>query len=130
MSEFGPWYGGADSDIDDLISSADKLLDLDAKYYMNSHIPQVFSKEEFRQGLKHFLDTINHREKKIAALVKKGYSFTELCSEGLFYKQKYLSYDWVKIWETVMIMKHLQRMNMADLIVKPGFTEKKAIISS
>ncbi|MBT9171678.1 MAG: Hydroxyacylglutathione hydrolase [Syntrophomonadaceae bacterium] len=117
-SDFGPWYGGDDSDIDELLSSVQKLVDLDAKYYVNSHDQKIFTKEEFHKGVRGFLDWIDAREEKITNLLDKGYSFTDLCNEGIFYKKKYLVLDWVLIWEVTMLIKHLQRLKKSELMPK------------
>jgi len=114
-SDFGPWYGGADSDINLLLLSAKKLIELDAKYYINSHDQKIYTKKEFARGLSTFLAEIEIREEKIQKYLKKGYSFDDLCSEGIFYKKKYLALDWVKIWEVTMLFKHLKRLNKCSI---------------
>jgi len=116
---FGPWYGGEDSDIDLLIQSAKKLIDLDAKYYINSHDQQIYYKKDFSTKLEEFLEVIEVREKQILDLIEKGYSVKELCSEGIIYSKKYLYLEWVKIWETVMIIKHLNRLEKKGILMSP-----------
>lgn len=117
-SDFGPWYGGADSDIDLLLLSAKKLIEIDAKYYINSHDPKIYTKREFKRGLSGFLDKISGREEKIQILLEKGYSYDDLCSEGIFYKKKYLVLDWVKAWEVAMLIKHLKRLNSENVSIR------------
>lgn len=109
-SDFGPWYGGSDSDIDSLLLSSKKLIDLDAKYYVNSHDQKIYTKREFQRKLETFLNWIEQREEEIEKLLNKGYSFTDLFNEGICYKKKYLILDWVKIWEVTMLIKHLIRL--------------------
>ena len=116
LTDWGPWYGGDDSDIEMLLKSEERLKAVDAKFFLSAHDQKILTRNEFVTHLETFNSFIFERNTTIRNYVNEGMEFNELCDVGIFYKRKYFYIDWVKIWETVMLIKHLKWMNMDFLI--------------
>jgi hydroxyacylglutathione hydrolase len=116
LTEWGPWYGGEDSNIADFLRSIEKLKKLDAQYYLTAHDQFMLTKEQFFNGMEHFISIIDKRHVEIEKCVKRGMDFYELAEVGFFYKPKYWSIQWVKIWETMMLIKHLEHMALEKML--------------
>lgn len=116
LTEWGPWYGGEDSSIADFLKSVDKLKKLEAQYYLTAHDQFVLTKEQFFKGMDRFISIIDKRHVEIEKCVKRGMDFYELAEVGFFYKPKYWNLQWVKIWETMMLIKHLEHMALEKMI--------------
>lgn len=110
MTSFGPWYFGTDGDIDELIESGKRLLELDADTFITGHQKGVFTKQEFIEAMDKFLAIIDQRDVMIEKYVCKGMNFEELTNIGIFYPKKILSTMILKTWERSGIRKHLQRL--------------------
>lgn len=116
LTAWGPWYGGEDSDIAQMIRSADKVRSIKADHFVSAHDRAILSRPEFLHHLERFLSRVEERNRTIKTLIAAGLSFQELMSKGLFYDQKYHNKCWVKIWETMMLIKHLEHMGFEELI--------------
>ena len=116
LSDWGPWYGGEESSIQELIKSADRLKEIDADYFVTAHDQAVLTKQEFLKHLGKFISVIDERNRKIESLVKKDISFYELSDLGIFYEKKYHYIHWVRTWETLMLIKHLEYTNLKKII--------------
>lgn len=107
LTGFGPFYGGADSDIDHFIDSALKIADLDADVYVTGHEAGILSRAEFCRLLESYLEVIDSRERKILATLSQPVTLGEIAGMGLIYGEKYLVDDWLRAWEELMVKKHL-----------------------
>ncbi len=110
MTSFGPWYNGTDGSIEEFISSAKRLLSLDAKYYITGHQKGTFQKNEFHHAMINYLSIIDHRDEVIEKFVQKGISFDELTRIGIFYPKHALEHSLFMTWERSGIRKHLSRL--------------------
>lgn len=119
LTEWGPWYGGEDSDIKSLIESAKKLKKIDANFFVTAHDQTVISKPQFFDLLDKFLSIIDQRCETIYSYVNNGTDFSELENVGIFYDKKYFHNQWIRVWESMMLIKHLEYMNLEHLIPDP-----------
>ena len=110
MTSFGPWYFGTDGDIDELIESGKRLLELDADTFITGHQKGVFTKQEFIEAMDKFLNIIDQRDETIEKYLRQGMNFEELTNIGIFYPKKILSTMILRTWERSGIRKHLQRL--------------------
>ncbi|MCM3410507.1 MBL fold metallo-hydrolase [Metabacillus litoralis] len=110
MTTFGPWYNGTDGNIDEFISSAQRLLSLDANTFITGHQKGTFQKDEFHAAMKKYLTIIDQRDNVIEKYVKQGLDFEELTSIGIFYPKNTLEHSILKTWERSGIRKHLHRL--------------------
>jgi hydroxyacylglutathione hydrolase len=110
LTAFGPWYFGTDSDIDLFIESAQTVAALDAEIYVTAHEEGVLSRKDFPQRLKKYLEIIDTRDEKILARLTEPKSLEHLRSLALIYGRKFMSDDWVRVWDAVGLRKHLDRL--------------------
>jgi glyoxylase-like metal-dependent hydrolase (beta-lactamase superfamily II) len=121
LTEFGPYYGGTDSNINDFITSSQKIANLDLKYYATGHeVGTIFSAEEFRLQLEKYLTIIEKRDAQILNELETGpQTLDDLTNLGMIYGgPKYLVDPWVYAWEKITILKHLERLETKKLIIK------------
>ncbi|MFJ7725665.1 MBL fold metallo-hydrolase [Neobacillus sp. NPDC097160] len=113
MTSFGPWYNGTDGDIEDFIASGKRLLTLDADIYITGHQKGIFSKQQFGEAMKKFLDIIDRRDETIEQCVRQGLTFEEITNIGIFYPRKSLENPILTTWERSGIRKHLHRLGIS-----------------
>lgn len=116
LTDFGPWYGGSDGDIDLFISSCERIADIDAEFFITGHEKGILCRREFRKGLKRFLDIIGERDGKILSLMPRPIPLEDLVGLGPIYGKKYHGDAWVYMWEFIMVKKHVQRMVLKGVI--------------
>ena len=68
MTSFGPWYFGTDGDIDELIESGKRLLELDADTFITGHQKGVFTKQEFIEAMDKFLALSTNVMKRLKSI--------------------------------------------------------------
>lgn len=88
LTSFGPWYNDADSDIDQFFASAERTLEVDAKYYVTAHHKGTFERSEYEPRLRRYMDKILEREEKTKRAVKRGVSPKDIVYEEIFYYRK------------------------------------------
>ena len=110
LTAFGPWYCGSDGDIDLFIQSAKALLLLDADFFVTAHQEGVLSRQDFQGRLERFLEVIEHRERKLAGLLEAGMSLAQVLDQGIVYRPRYLEDPWIRMWETISVRKHAERL--------------------
>lgn len=110
LTAFGPWYFGADGDLEQFIASAEKIADLDAEIFITGHEAGVVSRDDFRTALKGYLEVIEQRDQRIRTALAEPASLESLHSMGLIYGRKFLVDAWVRAWEMGGLRKHLDRL--------------------
>lgn len=111
LTSFGPWYFNSDSHIDQFIESAQKTLEVDAKYYLTSHQKGMVLKDEYREKLGEYLDIIERREEKIKRAIKNGCAPEDLDMQEVIYFRKNIEQTpALKRIERIGLVKHLKRM--------------------
>ncbi len=110
MTRFGPWYNGTDGNIQEFIESGKRLVELDAETYITGHQKGTFTKNEFKQEMKKYLEIIEQRDERILEYVNQGLTFEEITDIGIFYPKSVLSEPLLKTWERSGIRKHLERL--------------------
>ena len=111
LTSFGPYYGDAESDIDQFIESAKRTLEVDAKYFVTSHHKGIISKQEYEMELEKYLSIIERREEKIKRAIKKGCSPEELMQQEVLYYRNQSEHNSIRRKsEKISIVKHLKRL--------------------
>ncbi|MBB6449130.1 glyoxylase-like metal-dependent hydrolase (beta-lactamase superfamily II) [Geomicrobium halophilum] len=111
LTSFGPWYNNADSDIDQLITSGEMTLNIDADYYVTSHHKGIFSRKEYEIALDNYLAIVEKRERKIIQLFKEGTAIGDLIHREVFYLNRNIAADPNFLrFEIMGIAKHLKRL--------------------
>jgi hydroxyacylglutathione hydrolase len=116
LSDFGPWYGGTDGDIDLFIDSCRRLVQVDAAHVITGHEKGVLTADEFRTGLDGYLGMIDKRDGQIIGALKNSPATIEdIARQGLIYGKKYHVDEFIYMWEMIMVKKHIERL------IKNGF---------
>jgi hydroxyacylglutathione hydrolase len=110
LTAFGPWYFGADGDIDQFIRSAERIAALDAETFVTGHEAGIVLRNDFRAAVKTYLALIDARDERILATLAEPLSLDELFSKGLIYGKKFLVDEWVSAWDHLAVKKHLDRL--------------------
>lgn len=116
LTAFGPWYYGADGDIDAFAASAKALLDLDAEWYLTGHQEGLLRRAEFAERLEAYLAVIDRRDRRILELLAQGVAEAEITRHGIIYPTRYHSDPWVRMWEALATGKHLERLRARGLV--------------
>jgi glyoxylase-like metal-dependent hydrolase (beta-lactamase superfamily II) len=122
LTPFGPWYGSRHCNMDDIITSAEKLKALSGiKWYITSHEMGVFERNEFLEGLHRFLEIIDERDEKIIDILRSGArTMDELVRSSIVYKAKHVEDKFTHLWEWNHVEKHLERMLSREIIEVDG----------
>ncbi|HEX7065865.1 MAG TPA: MBL fold metallo-hydrolase [Bacillales bacterium] len=88
LTSFGPWYNDADSDIDQFFKSAQRTLEVDAKYYVTGHHKGTFERSEYEQRLSVYMDKIHEREENTKTAIQKGVLPKDIVYQEIFYLLK------------------------------------------
>ncbi len=115
LTDFGPWYGNAVSDIDTFLESIDKVRQINSRYFMTSHSNKVYTKEELLPLLDKFASHVQRREKALLELLKskKNLSLDELAAHGIIYSHTTLiNNPALLFFEKNMLIKHLKRLGI------------------
>lgn len=114
LTAFGPWYFGADGDIDLFIQSAEAIAKVEADTYITGHEAGIVNRKDFQAGVRKYLEIIDKRDETILTALAEPRSLDDICSLGLIYGKKFLIDEWVRAWDALTIKRHL------DHLVKRG----------
>lgn len=111
LTSFGPWYMNADSDIDLFFESADRTLEVDAKYYVTGHHKGTFERKEYEHQLQKYMDKIREREENTKIAIQKGVRPKDIVYQEIFYLLKnHREHRRYLEWEAIGIAKHIKRL--------------------
>ncbi len=117
LTSFGPWYFGADGDIEQFIVSAEKIANLDAEIFMTGHEAGAVPRDDFRTAIQKYIEIIDQRDQIILAAMDEPTSLENLHSMGLIYGRKFLVDEWVRAWDMGAVKKHLDRLAARGMII-------------
>jgi hydroxyacylglutathione hydrolase len=109
LSEFGPWYGDRDSDIDEVIASVNRLRAIPARIRIASHEQGVFP-EEPGALWDRYLAVINRREQKLLDFLKQPRNMNDIVDACIIYGRKREPAIFYDFGERAMMGKHLVRL--------------------
>jgi hydroxyacylglutathione hydrolase len=109
LSEFGPWYGDRDSDIDEVIESVNLLRAMPARIRIASHEQGVFP-EEPGALWERYLAVIDRREQKLLDLLKQPRNLNDIVDACIIYGRKREPAIFYDFGERAMMGKHLERL--------------------
>lgn len=119
LTDFGPWYGGTDGDIQGFLDSVKRIAELKADIYVTGHELGILSRSAFLKRIPEFKARIFERDKRILKFLranKKGATLTTIASKGLIYGPEFLVDEWIYMWEKIMVKKHLERLTTLGLV--------------
>lgn len=112
LTPLGPWYANIPSNIDDFLSSLQRLKNWECAYYITSHGSRFYNRERFLKKLNRFIDAFEKRDNAILESIKeRPRNLKELATQGIIYRRLDLQKDPLKAaFERQMIEKHLKRL--------------------
>lgn len=125
LTRFGPWYGNEVSDIEDFKQSVKKVIDLQPKVGISSHLVDPVS-EDLDKHLRRYLSIFDEREERILDNISKGFDTLEkLMHKPTIYPRIPLPAYFV--FEQFMLEKHLELLSENDTISEEDgvFSKKK-----
>ncbi|MCM3636878.1 MBL fold metallo-hydrolase [Sporosarcina luteola] len=115
LTSFGPFYNELEAEIDDFITSAKKVGNLDAKYFVTGHHKGIVSKKEYNEKVIDFLNIIEKRHEKISWCIRNGVSPDQLIEQDIFYRKEQREGSILRLKnEVIGIYKHLQQLLRDD----------------
>lgn len=108
LSSFGPWYGNAQSNLEDFEASIERLIKLGPKVLVTSHADILT--ENIGERLIEYGAKIGEREERILRFLGSGKTMAELLDAKLIFRQHPEPEKLYRFFEQVMLEKHLQRL--------------------
>jgi glyoxylase-like metal-dependent hydrolase (beta-lactamase superfamily II) len=116
LTPFGPWYANPESDIDDFITSIEKLQRYDIEIAVSSHRGVLV------QGIDalfdQFLAAFEGRDRRILDFLSSPRTMDDFVTAALIYGRYPYRESVLQHWERQMIAKHLKRLTRKGLITE------------
>jgi hydroxyacylglutathione hydrolase len=125
LSNFGPWYGDRDSDIDDTIASVNQLRTIPARIWIAAHEQGVFRTEP-GDLWDRFLRVIDRRDRKLLDLLKEPRTMADIVDARIIYGRKREPAEFYDFGERALMGKHLQRLVKNGIVVSDGSMYRRA----
>ncbi len=116
LSNFGPWYGDRDSDIDDTIASVNRLRTIPARVWIAAHEQGVFPSEPGDRWDR-YLQVIDRRDQKLLDLLKEPRTMSDIVDARIIYGRKREPAEFYDFGERALMGKHLQRLMKKGIVV-------------
>ena len=108
LTSFGPWYGNINSDITQLITSIEKLINLNPRVVCSGHKGVIYHNVSGR--LHKYLDRLLEKEDHILEALQQPLTLDELVRRKLVYGKWGKSESQYYYFEKLSIMVHLRRL--------------------
>lgn len=119
FSGFGPWYGNVVSDVDQFISSINRIKELAPRIIISSHKGVI--KDNINLRLDRYLQIIYQHEKDLLTVLKRPQSLDQLADHHLIYGKMHEPYNIYRFGEKVSLMVHLRRLQrMGEVKLEGG----------
>jgi hydroxyacylglutathione hydrolase len=115
LTSFGPWYGDAQSDIDAVLGSVNKLSSIDANLWITSHGKGVHDNVT-RKEWDDYVSVIEKRDHKLLDLLKNPRTMAEIVEARIVYKKKREPKEFFDFGERAIMGKHLERLIKKGLV--------------
>jgi glyoxylase-like metal-dependent hydrolase (beta-lactamase superfamily II) len=116
LTPFGPWYGDAQSSIEETIRSVARLKSIPADIWLTAHEDGIFEENPGRLW-QEYLEVINIREKKLIHLLDHPHTLEEIARSYIVYKKPRQPEKFYLFNERVIMEKHVVRLLQKGLIV-------------
>ena len=110
LTSFGPWYASRNSNIDEFLSSIDKIRNLRPRVVITSHGDGLIT-ENVDARLKAYGDIIHRRDDMILEFLIQPHTLEEILDLEIIYRRKQKAPDAFFYWDDRwMIEMHLERL--------------------
>ncbi len=115
LTDLGPWYGGASSDVDDFIASIKRIKNIQPSTIVSAHLGIV--KDRISERIDQYLDHIYLKDERLLEALKTPQTLEDMVKDHLFYVKapRTSLYDF---FEKVWISVHLDRLERLGLVKK------------
>lgn len=123
LTNFGPYYGDAWSDLEDFVRTLEMVKKIPAKTWVTFHHAGVIEdRERFEQLLDRYRAKIDEREAAILAFLAAGARTVEEMVEHRFLFPRHVNLWYVEQAERRTIVQHLARLEREERVaeVEPG----------
>lgn len=114
LTSFGPWYGNINSDITQLITSIEKVIDLNPRVICSGHKGVI--ETNVRSRLIKYLDCILEKENRILKALEKPQTLDDLVYRKLVYGKWGRPESQFYYFEKLSVMTHLRRLMELNLV--------------
>ena len=116
LTAFGPWYGHAESDIEQTLCSIRRVAALQPAALVSSHKGLVT--EEIQRRLEEYAAVVDQRDQALLELLRRPRTVAELVQESPIYRGHPYAPEILEQWEGSMILKHLERLSRRGTVVQ------------
>jgi len=109
LTPFGPWYGDIPSDIDQILSSIDRLKKIPAKVWVAGHEDRIF-RENPEKYWEKFAGVIQYRENRLLEYVSQPRTIEEIARQWIVYRKPIEPVAEFLNIEKLSMQKHLNRL--------------------
>jgi glyoxylase-like metal-dependent hydrolase (beta-lactamase superfamily II) len=115
LTEFGPWYGNAVSNLGDFKRSIEHIIELEPKMGISSHLLDPVT-ENLEEQLRRYLAYFEERDEEILKLIADGFDTVEqLARRPIIYPR--IPHPVYLLFEKLMIEKHIELLVKKDLVI-------------
>lgn len=108
LTSFGPWYGNLTSDVDDIIESINKIIQLNPRIILSSHKGIVDHNVSGR--LQKYLQKVYQNENRILETLRRPTNLDTLTQKKLIYGKWHEPYIVYEFFEQLSLIVHLRRL--------------------
>jgi len=117
LTDFGPYYGDAVSDIDQTITSVKRLADIGADITITSHEAGII-RGDIRKQAESYLAVIDSRDSSILEFLDRPRTREDIIDQWLIYRRPRGPVGFYSFLERNMIGRHLERLLRAGQIIE------------
>jgi len=116
LTNFGPWYGNKASDIEDFKKSVERVIDLQPKVGISSHLVDPVT-NDIDERLRKFRGIFDEREKRILDNISNGIdTIDKLSQKPTIYPR--IPRDVYFVFEMFMLEKHIEILKKDGMVVE------------
>jgi hydroxyacylglutathione hydrolase len=119
LTQFGPWYGDAESSIEETIASVRHLREIPAKTWITGHETGLFEVEP-GELWERYLDVISVREEKLLDLLKQPRTLDAIVEAWIIYGRPREPKAFFVFGERAHMKKHLEKLVREGIVRREG----------
>jgi hypothetical protein len=119
LTSFGPWYGNEVSDIEDFKRSVERVIEMNPKTGISSHLIDPVT-EDLERRLRAFAEVFGERERRVLDNISNGIDTIEKMSlKPTIYRR--FPMELYRAFEIFMLEKHVELLkNRGQIIEEDG----------
>ncbi|MGE5391805.1 MAG: MBL fold metallo-hydrolase [Deltaproteobacteria bacterium] len=110
----GPWYSSASADVGDLITSVEKIRQINPQMVVSSH--RRVQTEHIKDQLRVYIQVVLDRRDKIIELLESPHTLNAIAEYGLIFPDRHNIYE--IFWERMTIRNHLLHLLREGIITE------------